>query len=479
MAGGRPWAASRQLYSLFAEGTLGGLSDGQLVGRYLARGDELAFEALVERHGPMVVAVCRRSLLDPADLDDAFQATFLVLARRSGAVRNRGELGGWLFGVSRRVCLLANRARVRRLRHERRAAEQRTAKAFAAAPPLDDELSSAIDEEIERLPRVYRLPVVLCLLEGRTRSEAAAQLRWTEGMVRGRLARARALLRSRLTRRGLAPAVVLASLARARPAECAIPRRWIENAARLAAGRQAAAGLSALDPAALAQGVIRTMTLKKLAAATLGLLLVAGLTVYATSLVAGEDTPLAAAPPAGTAAGTRQDPAAAAGPERPKDRDEKKRPTHVFEEASDFNLWKQKAQLELKSLQAQLDAKKAEIAQRESEYKVKQLARDLALYDALVKPIPMSFAKETPLEDVLKYIKKESSSPALPSGLPIYVDPNGLKEAGKTLSSSVVIELEGVPLGTTLRLILRQLGLYYQVKDGMLTITDERVHGMQ
>ena len=104
MGSGQPGSALPHIQRLFAEGSLTGFSDGQLLERYLARGDELAFEALVERHAAMVLAVCRRSLDDPGDLDDAFQATFLVLARRSRAVRQREVLGSWLFGVSRRVC---------------------------------------------------------------------------------------------------------------------------------------------------------------------------------------------------------------------------------------------------------------------------------------------------------------------------------------------------------------------------------------
>ena len=125
MGEGLPGSASQHIQRLFAEGSLGGLSDGQLLERYLARGDELAFEALVGRHAAMVLAVCRRSLDEPGDVDDAFQATFLVLARRSRAVRDRDALGGWLFGVARRVCLLANRAASRRRKHERGAAESR------------------------------------------------------------------------------------------------------------------------------------------------------------------------------------------------------------------------------------------------------------------------------------------------------------------------------------------------------------------
>jgi RNA polymerase sigma factor (sigma-70 family) len=256
MGSGPLRSAGQHLQRLFAEGSLTGLRDDQLLERYLARRDELAFETLVERHAAMVLAVCRRSLADPGDLDDAFQATFLVLARRSCVVRDQKALASWLFGVARRVCLLANRAASRRRKHERRAAEQRVSSLNDAREP--DESWALVYEEIERLPSSYRLPVVLCLMEGRSRAEAADALRWTEGMVRGRLARARRLLRSRLIRRGVAPATALAALARPGTAAGPVPRELIENAAHVATGRVAAGAV------VLSEGVIKMMFIKKL-----------------------------------------------------------------------------------------------------------------------------------------------------------------------------------------------------------------------
>ena len=193
----------RRSSRLFAEGSLASAAPTASLLERVCRNDELAFEALVERHAARVLGICRRALDDPGDLDDAFQATFLVLARRSRAIRQREDLGSWLAGVSRRVCLLANRAAARRRKHERRAAEQRGAR--AVKPSAHNEAGAMIHEEIERLPSAYRLPVVLCLMQGRTRSEAAAELRWTEGMVRGRLVRG-GLLRGRLLRSRQRPA---------------------------------------------------------------------------------------------------------------------------------------------------------------------------------------------------------------------------------------------------------------------------------
>ncbi|SIO58787.1 RNA polymerase sigma factor, sigma-70 family [Singulisphaera sp. GP187] len=255
MASGQLGSALRTIHRLFAEGSVTGVSDGEILERYLSRGDEAAFEALVARHGPMVLAVCRRTLDDRSDLDDTFQATFLVLARRARSVRDRVALGDWLYGVARRVCLLANRSAARRRRHERQAAERRKAREVTTV--ANDELGPVIDEEIERLPAPYRLPTVLCLLEGKTQSEAAAELRWSEGMVRGRLGRAKQRLRARLIRRGLAPAATLAALAREGVGAGALPSALIETAARAAVG----GGVSA-SAAALTQELINTMLLK-------------------------------------------------------------------------------------------------------------------------------------------------------------------------------------------------------------------------
>ena len=209
----------------------------------------------------MVLTVCRRSLNDPGDLDDVFQATFLVLCRRSRAVGQSEVLGNWLFGVARRVCLLANRAAARRRKHEQRAAVRRGIRVETLM--AEEDPGTLIFEEIERLPSAYRLPIVLCLIEGRSRAETAKALQWTEGMVRGRLARARRLLRTRLIRRGVAPGAALAALAREGMAAGAVPRGLIEKAARAATRGAAAVGVSAAT-LALTEEVIKIMVLKKL-----------------------------------------------------------------------------------------------------------------------------------------------------------------------------------------------------------------------
>jgi RNA polymerase sigma factor (sigma-70 family) len=260
MGSGPPGSAGEYVQRLFAEGSLTGLTDSQLLERYVSRRDELAFGALVERHAALVWAVCRRALDDPGNVDDAFQATFLVLARRAGVMRDQKALANWLFGVARRVCSVANRAAARRRRRERRAAEVRGLRETTVVVD-HGEHEGLIYEEIERLPSAYRLPVVLCLMQGRSRAEAADALRWTEGMVRGRLARARRLLRSRLIRRGVTPATALAALACEATAADAAVRRGLIARATHAATRPLAAGSAA---AALTEGVIRIMLFKKL-----------------------------------------------------------------------------------------------------------------------------------------------------------------------------------------------------------------------
>jgi RNA polymerase sigma factor (sigma-70 family) len=262
-----------QLGRLFTAGSFVGLADGQLLERFLSHQDEDAFAMLVERHAPMVMAVCRRSLKDPSEVDDAFQATFLILARRPGSVRGRDSLGEWLYGVARRVCLHANRAADRRRRHERRAAELRAVE--AVIDMTHDDRWPEIYDEIDRLPASYRLPVVLCLLGGRTRAEAAAQLGCTEGSVRGRLGRAKELLRSRLVRRGFEPAVALMALLSERASAEMVPRALIERTAYSAS--RAAAGMVSASTAALCQEVLRTMLMTKLKLGAVALLAAGGI----------------------------------------------------------------------------------------------------------------------------------------------------------------------------------------------------------
>ena len=189
------------IQTLFESGTVAGMSDGLLLERFVARQDGLAFEAILARHGPMVLSVCRRMLPELSDTEDAFQATFLILVRKAGTLRDRQRLGPWLYGVARRVAIRARAQAARRQSRERSGAE------VAAMRPCEDverfELLAVLDDEVSQLPEKYRAAIVLCDLEGLTHDEAARQLDCPPGTVKSRLASARNRLRRRLTRRGL------------------------------------------------------------------------------------------------------------------------------------------------------------------------------------------------------------------------------------------------------------------------------------
>jgi RNA polymerase sigma factor (sigma-70 family) len=182
-------------------------SDRQLLDDFAARRDEAAFAELVRRHGPLVLGVCRRALRHQQDAEDAFQATFLVLARSARSIRNREVLSSWLHGVSRRIAMKAKRDAARR-----RAREDRARPATTSNPPGDlawREVQVILDEGIERLPAHYRAPFLLCCLQGKGRLEAAADLGLKEGTLSSRLAKARRLLQEWLARRGVSLAAML------------------------------------------------------------------------------------------------------------------------------------------------------------------------------------------------------------------------------------------------------------------------------
>jgi RNA polymerase sigma factor (sigma-70 family) len=243
--------------------------DGQLLEQFVERRDEAAFAELVRRHGPMVLGVCRRVLGNHADADDAFQAAFLVLVRKAGSLVTRPVLGDWLHGVARRTAQNARLAAARR-----RAKEQAAARAEAAPEPRNDWLP-LLDEALGRLPEKYRLPVVLCDLEGRTRREAAGMLGWPEGTVAGRLARGRALLAKRLLRGAQLLSGVVPGAAAANAAQAAVPAglaaATVQAAALIAVGEATASGALTAEALTLAQGVMRTMLWNKL---KLGMLVV-------------------------------------------------------------------------------------------------------------------------------------------------------------------------------------------------------------
>jgi RNA polymerase sigma factor (sigma-70 family) len=257
--------------------TAGELTDGELLQHFVDRQEEEAFEALLQRHGPLVLGVCRRVLHDADAADDAFQATFLVLVRKAGSIGKRESVGSWLYGVAHRTALKARAEAARRHALERKACEMPTVEPIADMAWY--ELRPVLDEELSRLPEKYRAPVVLCYLQGKTNTEAARLLGWTKGTVSGRLARARDLLRQRLTRRGLTLSAGLFVTALAQnTVQAAVPTQLagstLHAAAVVSGGTLPAAGVLPAPVAALTQGVLRAMFVTKLKVAATALLAV-------------------------------------------------------------------------------------------------------------------------------------------------------------------------------------------------------------
>lgn len=317
MAGRRAGSALAQMHALFSVGHVGDLTDGELLERFeLHRAEaEVAYEELVARHGPMVLDVCRRVLRDPHDVEDAFQATFLVLVRRAGSVRNREALGGWLHRVALRVAWRARSDAARRREVERQAVTFES----SGSPEVSAELAearAALHEELDRIPASFRSALVACHLEGLTHEEAASRLNWPVGTVRSRLARGRERLRDRLARRGVAPGIVLPALGQ--PVE-PVPPELSTSTSHMMASRVAGRAAVAKVPssvAKLAERVVQSMrlrTLRNLAAVAIAFGVVAGMFPFLAivrSLRAGaaaDDDPPATANPPGVVAGIVRD----------------------------------------------------------------------------------------------------------------------------------------------------------------------------
>jgi RNA polymerase sigma factor (sigma-70 family) len=244
-------------------------TDADLIEAFVSWRDEGAFSALVERHGPMVLRVCRQLLRDDAhDAEDAFQAVFLVLVRKAGSIRERGLLGNWLYGVAHRVAARMQAVTARRRRREGQGGAM--ADVEAGGEPRPSDLQPVLHEEVNRLPDRYRVPVVLCYLEGKSNEEVARALHRPVGTIKGRLARARKLLRARLTRRGLAlttgllAAALAENTAAAAPPPAALRAVTVKAAMRFAAGRTAPGGSVSPRVAALTNGVLRSLRLGEL-----------------------------------------------------------------------------------------------------------------------------------------------------------------------------------------------------------------------
>jgi RNA polymerase sigma-70 factor (ECF subfamily) len=246
-----------------AQGEPGATTDRALLEDFAQTCHADTFAALVKRHGPLVLGVCRRVLCDGADADDAFQATFLVLARKAGSIGQPERLGNWLYGVATRIALKARASAARRRERQEPLTDLPARQADKGADRED--LRRVLDDELCRLPDKFRAPLVLCYLDGKSREEAAAHLGWSVGAVKGMLERGRELLRSRLARRGLGVsaaglAALLPEYASAAVVPPAVSVATAEAAVDFAVGKTVAA----VNAAALAKGVLQSMNTKRL-----------------------------------------------------------------------------------------------------------------------------------------------------------------------------------------------------------------------
>ena len=411
MGGGPP-----ALYALFSGGALGSLSDRELLEVY-RDGEkpraELAFRLLVERHGPMVFALCRSLLRDPNDAEDAFQATFVVLARKADSIRNRDTIGPWLHGVAGRVARRARTLSLRRRVREREAAEIHVLQGQDTSGVL--EIARTLHEEIDRLPERFRAALILCCLQDQSYEAAARSLDITEPTLRGRLYRARKILRSRLERRGVETSVLPAAMRLGTGSSDALPSRLVEVSVQQAI-RWASDGRLSTAVASLVQGGIHSMTMsmyKAVAVSLLSVVLAVG-TIVVAQTKGKAPSEGASAPPSGGA-----------------------------------RLAKNK---EAKAPQAK-DPKEA----------------TRAILDMLAKPSQLTFPSEMSLEVLLKTVKVQTTSPGN-NGLPIYVNPDGLQESKQTMMSLIRLDHKEKSLGEDLARALRSLQLGFFVEDGLFCI---------
>ena len=270
-------------------------SDKDLLKRFLDSREEAAFEALVRRHGPMILAVCQRVLRESHDIEDAFQATFLVLVRKAAAIGRPELLGNWLYGVAYRT---ARKARANAAR--RQAYEKQVASMTSTDPGLElawRDLRAALDAELHRLPEKYRAPLVLCYLQGKTNAEAAQMLGWPVGTMSSRLSRARELLRERLqNQNSVLPAGLFTTLLAGKAGPTTVPAGLVNSTVHSGMGLLAAktALATSLTPSvrALTDGVLQGMRAAQMRRATALIIVIAGLlfggSVLAYAAVTGD-----------------------------------------------------------------------------------------------------------------------------------------------------------------------------------------------
>jgi RNA polymerase sigma factor (sigma-70 family) len=409
MPGPRLQGVVRHLGLAVAARQSAGVTDAQLLDRFRAQRDEAAFELLVWRHGKMVLGTCRRLLRDGPDAEDAFQACFLALARRAGSI-GRGSVGGWLHKVAFRLAL---RAKALRTKHDTREQPLGDLAPPSGTPdPATDagwrEVRRVLDDEVNRLPDTYRVPFVLCCLEGRSNADAARELGCPVGTVESRLTRARERLRIGLSRRGVAPsASLLAALPGPHAGPAFVPAALVSSAARaatlVAAGDLAATGLLSSQVVSLTEGVLRAMVLTKLKAAAV-VLLAAALAGTGTGVLAYH----AATDQPGPAPGTQ--------PSQPPAPADAARIARLIEQlGSDVFAERQNATKELEAIGAPAMEALRQAAlsgdaerRRRAEEIVKAYQARLDAYLLLVAKRVQLVYKDTPLADAVADFKQKS-----------------------------------------------------------------------
>lgn len=403
----------RSIATLYQAGTLAGQDDGQLLARFLDREGadaEEAFRVLVDRHGPLVLGVCRGILGAGDGVDDAFQATFLVLIRNADSIRRRESLGPWLRGVAARI---ARRARCRSARNRGR--EKPLADGASVADPRrpggDHEGSRLIQDELDRLPERYRLPLILCCLEDFSYDRAARELGLSEPTLRGRLHRGRRTLERRLRAKGIGLREGLFAWGSRGHSSHRFPALR-EATISLASRSTVPNVVSVLSPSilSLAEGAMPTMFWSSIKAAAAASVLTAGM---ATAIVFAQQDRKREAQPGTQAVATK----APGTPSRPIDPDAQTR-----------------------KIQELLDQK-----------------------------ITLELPENATLEDLLKAIKQATARDGY-HGIPIHVNPQGLTEANQTMRSSITDRYAGWQIGYMLAESLRPIGLAYFVRDGFLMI---------
>ncbi len=496
---GSSGSLAADLSRLFTSGTTAGVSDGELLNRFVADRDEAAFETLVARHGGMVLGVCRRLLRDPNDVDDAFQATFLVLVRKARTLRRSDLLGNWLYGVAYRVSLKARALAAKRAP----VGGSADAIALVESPTVVDphdagETQLLLHTELDRLPDRYRTAIVLCYMQGLTHEQAAMRLGCPLGTVKGRLARAKTLLSKRLTRRGVAlTGTALLSQLTLSGGRAAAP--VVLETATLAAARAVATGASLASITTLStsvkilvQGALSAMFWTTTKSIVIPLVVAACTTAVAVAEYqagggqGGNNTSqdVFKAKKNASVKDLPQPQAKQAAPlQQPNN------PTAGMMSRMGGRMGGTGAGMgmaggmggmvpmggmmpETPAMVAAEKRRKLTSIAQETAFLAKHddSPRNKAVWKILDEPITMPFTNEIALDDVLKYIQQATTGPKS-QAIPIYVDPKGLEEADVSLQSTIMISLEGIPLRTSLRLLLKQRGLAYCVRDGVLIIS--------